>query len=367
MGGAELCFVELLRVLKRSEKYELHAVFPLHEGSLVELCTAYCEDASMHFLPRWIDDGNKYSFVEKLKRLSGIFSSSRKAYRLIKQVNADIVITNTSVIPEFAFAARLANKKHVWFIHELVDEDFGCHYIYGKRLSKKLISWFSDMVITNSKFVNSRYEHLVEPEKLVMLYQPVEISVDKTEVLKESKVLELLIVGKLSEYKGQREAILACNELYNQGIPFHLVIVGVADKTYIEELTELLVPEVCECVEFISFTNDIGYYYQRADIALVCSRCEALGRITIEAMKIGLPVVASDRGGNLELVEDGVNGYLYKQGNSVDLADKIKLLRDSSTRTQFGKNGKRFADENFSLIGFGKKFENLIQLVVDKK
>jgi len=51
----------------------------------------------------------------------------------------------------------------------------------------------------------------------------------------------------------------------------------------------------------------------------------------------------------------------------VDLANKIMLLESTTIRKQFGRNGKKFADENFSLIEFGEKLENIIQLIVDKK
>jgi glycosyltransferase involved in cell wall biosynthesis len=367
MGGAELCFVELLRVLNKSGRYELHAVFPLHEGSLVELCREYCEDSYMHFLPRWIDEGKKYPLVEKLRRLTGLFSSSRKAYRLIKQVNPDIVITNTSVIPEFAFAARIAKKKHIWFIHELVDEDFGCHFIYGKRWSKKLIGYLSAKVITNSKFVNSRYESLVDHEKLVMLYQPVEIRVEEKQELKlkaQQEQLELLIIGKVCDFKGQHEAILACNELYRRGVHFHLSVVGLAEQSYVELLQGLMLKEVRSLVEFVAFSNQPELYYQRANIVLICSRCEALGRVTIEAMKTGLPIVGSNRGGNMELIQDGVNGYLYEYGNPIDLADKVLMLNDADRRKLMGEAGKAMAEKNFNMLTFGRTLIQLVELCV---
>jgi glycosyltransferase involved in cell wall biosynthesis len=49
----------------------------------------------------------------------------------------------------------------------------------------------------------------------------------------------------------------------------------------------------------------------------------------VEAMKCGLPVIAANSGGSLELVEDGFNGYLYQSGNAEDLAAKILCLNNN--------------------------------------
>ena len=191
LGGAELCFYETLKVLHDTGEYDITAVFPKQKGQLKEKCNLYCRSTYDLYLPTWMDSGQRLSFVEKCQRLIQIVNSTIKALKLIKFINPELVITNTSLIPQFAFASKIHTAKHIWFIHELVDEDFGYHFIYGKWLSRKLTGCLSDKVITNSKFVNSRYESFVKHEKLVMLYQPVEIKVEQKDVMSESNILEL--------------------------------------------------------------------------------------------------------------------------------------------------------------------------------
>ncbi len=360
LGGAELCFIETIKALQLKQ-YEIHAVFPSIKGELKSICEPLCKSSSTQYLPSWIEEGEKYPLNTKFKLLINIIVSIRKSIKLINQIKPDIIITNTSVMPQYGIAAKLTHKKHIWFIHELVDEDFGCHFIFGKNLSKKTISYCSETIITNSNFVNRRYILFVKKEKLKMLYQPVEITFPIEDITKKSNNrLSLLIIGKVSEFKGQREAILACKELNKQGIDFNLLIVGAQPSTYLDELKSLVIEDLTDKVEFIPFTSTPSIYYQQSDIVLVCSRCEALGRITIEAMKMGLPVIASNQGGNLELIQNGINGYTYELGKPIDLANKIILLKNIDIRKKMGDNGRRFANENFNFELYTKELNNIL-------
>ncbi len=347
-GGAELCFVETLKALYETKKYEIYAVLPKQNGLLKAQCEAYCYENYDMFLPFWIDNGIKFGVIEKLQRFYQLLVSSIKAFQLIKKINPNFVVTNTSIIPQFAIASKLSGTKHIWFIHELVEEDFGQHYAFGKILSKRLIGYLSNKVITNSHFVNNTYKSLVSDKKLIMLYQPVEIEFTENNLARKDNELKLLIVGKVADFKGQDQAVKATLKLVQSGANVRLTILGNMDGEFVTEVRNLIPFSYEKYFHFVSFVDKPAEYYKNSDIVLVCSKCEALGRVTIEAMKAGLSVVASDRGGNLELVKDGFNGYLYEYGNIFDLAEKIKLLNDSNQFFQLGKNGQKFAKENFN-------------------
>ena len=72
----------------------------------------------------------------------------------------------------------------------------------------------------------------------------------------------------------------------------------------------------------------------------MCSRAEAFGRVTVEAMKLGLPVIGAARGATPELVRDGWNGLLYAHGDANELAGKI----DRSIATARGDSGSGAMD-----------------------
>ena len=57
-------------------------------------------------------------------------------------------------------------------------------------------------------------------------------------------------------------------------------------------------------------TRDLGRHWSAAHVGLMCSECEAFGRVTVEAMRAGLPVCRTNSGGAPEIIDPGVNGLL---------------------------------------------------------
>jgi glycosyltransferase involved in cell wall biosynthesis len=79
------------------------------------------------------------------------------------------------------------------------------------------------------------------------------------------------------------------------------------------------------------------------------SLSEGFGRVFIEAMALGKPVVATSVGGIPEIVHDGENGFLVEPGDIVALAGKLEILiKDEVLARKMGKEGKKFVQENFS-------------------
>ncbi len=91
------------------------------------------------------------------------------------------------------------------------------------------------------------------------------------------------------------------------------------------------------------------------------SLSEGFGRVFIEAMALGKPVIGSNVGGIPEIIQDGVNGFLVEPKDSVMLADKIeKLLHDQQLARNMGERGREFVEENFSNERYIKNYINLI-------
>lgn len=129
----------------------------------------------------------------------------------------------------------------------------------------------------------------------------------------------------------------------DKGMDFKLDIVGYAvDSTYLKEAESFIISN--GLINHINFTGTISQpfeYLAKHHCLLMCSKMEAFGRVTVEALKCGLPVIAANTGGSLEIIEDGTNGYLYQSGNTLDLADKIMLLYTNCSRFEKETNARK--------------------------
>ena len=106
--------------------------------------------------------------------------------------------------------------------------------------------------------------------------------------------------------------------------------------------------------------NDIPDFLRLLDIFVLPSIGEGISNTILEAMATGLPIIATNVGGNPELVEDGVNGYLVPPGNPEKLAKYIiKLTESSDTRSLLGKASLDKVTEQFNWDSTVEKYINV--------
>lgn len=124
---------------------------------------------------------------------------------------------------------------------------------------------------------------------------------------------------------------------------FNVLVLGVWGDRDIEYLK--LVAEhnglSSQKLTFCDFQEDIAPFYKIMDLNVLPSQNEGLGLTLIEAMAAGVPCIGADSGGIREIIDDGINGFLFQPGNSKDLCEKINILKkDAETRKLFIINAK---------------------------
>src|SRR5205814_952159 len=103
-------------------------------------------------------------------------------------------------------------------------------------------------------------------------------------------------------------------------------------------------------VELVGYSDRVPEYLAAADVFVLPSHLEGTSNALLEAMASGLPVVANGVGGNLEIVENGVNGFLCASAKAEELASALRRLREDSTlRRKMGMAARAHASENFSI------------------
>jgi glycosyltransferase involved in cell wall biosynthesis len=156
-----------------------------------------------------------------------------------------------------------------------------------------------------------------------------------------------LLAGLIHPSKGQTEAVEAFARLQRTYPHTRLVIAGDGKADHLRAL--IAEHGLDTKVELTGFVKDIRPLLLQAHTLLMCSRNEAMGRITVEGMGSGLPVIGHASGGTVELVQDGRNGLLYP-GGAAPLAERMAGLAGDTGRARgLGSQAMRDAAERFSV------------------
>jgi glycosyltransferase involved in cell wall biosynthesis len=171
-------------------------------------------------------------------------------------------------------------------------------------------------------------------------------------------------VGYVHPGKGQMDAVLAVAALRNQGTSINLKIVGGGRPRYVSKLRKVVAENgIGQRVEFTGFVDDAQSIVEAASMVLVCSRAEAFGRVTVESMVAGTPVIGANSGATPELVKHGFNGLLYEPGNHRELAERMKyLIAHPEEAQRMGRNGLEWASRRFTV----ERYADEILGVLDK-
>lgn len=273
---------------------------------------------------RWceINTNWKYwAYVNLRWVLFGRLRNQKTAKTIADFVNKhhiDIVHVNSSVVGLAVDIKKYSSVKIAWHLREFADLDFDMYPLKPIKGYYQLMNSSADVFICNSNAVKQHYKEIDESKKIV-LHNFVD---DKNLVqhdYSDHKVVNFLISGRLSQAKGQDEAIRACEILFQKNITNF--------KLYMAGSGEIGVPsKLKDRVVLLGQVEDMPALRKRMDVELVCSRAEAFGRVTVEAMLGGIPVIGSNTGGTPELIQDGKNGYLYKYGNPEELESKMEIF-----------------------------------------
>lgn len=278
--------------------------------------------------------------------------------RIAKRENIQVIHSNSSVIDVGALAAGKAGIPHVWHFREFGDADFQLEYLKGREKSCRFAAGMNGKVIFISQNLRDYYRTEIPDDICRVIYNGIskEFLCEKSYIQKYCKVV-FLIAGNLHRNKRQDIALQAAEILKAKGFDnFELWIAGRASamsdsKKFEQELREFADHNLKDYCRFLGFVSDMKGLRQKADIELVCSNREAFGRVTVEAMMAGNPVIGTDTGANPELIEDQKNGRLFQNGNAEDLAEKMQwFLQNPKYIEKCGREAYSFSNRFLSSV-----------------
>jgi glycosyltransferase involved in cell wall biosynthesis len=196
----------------------------------------------------------------------------------------------------------------------------------------------------------------VPKHKIKVIYNPIEKQPKSEENIKEKLGIKnkvIIYAGRLSKEKGIENIIKA---ITNVDCTFIILGEKNRDYYYFKTLSNRL--KVEKKVRFLGFieNREIPKYYQISDIAILCNKVyESLSKMLIEASANGLPLIATDIGGNREIVYHNINGLLLKNNEPKEIEKALRyLLENDKIRRKMGEESKKLS-KKFNIEVIGKK------------
>jgi len=264
-----------------------------------------------------------------------IFLNIYKLSKIIKKHKINIIHARSRAPAWSAYFA--AKKMGIPFV-----TTFHGTYAIKNNLKKKYNSIMvsGDRIIAISKFIKNHIlsNYKIGKEKIVTIHRG--INLDNFDYLKVSNErlrtfskkfnipedsYVVLLPGRITRWKGHILLIEAIAKLERSDITCLLVGDSQGRKKYITELENLINKvNLKNSFRIIENQTDMATIYKLADVVVSASLDpEAFGRVVAEAQAMGRPTVAVNHGGGPEIIIEGITGWLFKPGDSTDLARKI--------------------------------------------
>ena len=368
MYGANKSLLQLIIELRRDFGIKPIVLLPRAGEICKEFENEKIEFQIIHFY--WWVNNNKGIFQKGLNIRKQIRNQFRvkQICKLFSVENIDLVYSNSVTINMGVFISRKLHCPHLWHIRETM-EAYNFRYSLGKRFAKKHFQMAANQYILISDFLIRSYSSYLPANKITRIYN----GINRIELHRKENqfdgVLNLCIVGVISEQKNQLDILKAIKILVDEhGITnIHLHIIGTATGSYLENIQDFIA--VNNLIKYISFhghQNNVNELLTKMNLGIMCSRDEAFGRVTIEYMVHLLPVIAANSGANPELIEPGKNGELYELYNAQDLANKImSFVQNPDLLQEYGRYAQELAVENFSSEQNSKSIYKTIQEILE--
>lgn len=214
----------------------------------------------------------------------------------------------------------------------------------------------------------------VKKEKIKVIYNGVPIFIPQTETEKDasraaykipSSCVTITMIANLIPYKGHKDLILAMRHVSDAlKIPWKLLLIGRDDgiKSELETLCKSC--GIYDSVSFIAGKSCVKDILSISDIAVLCSHQEGFSNSILEAMSAGVPVIATDVGGNSEAITHKHDGLLVPPMDPHSLSVAIqKLICDVQLRKQLGAAARATATNSFTqqacVDGYSRFYDSL--------
>lgn len=367
--GSDRSLLNLVKNLDK-DKFNITVILP-EDGPLVDKINSFDnveviinELAVLRRKNLSLSGMSKY-FIELMRSIKFINN-------LIKEKSIDIVYTNTSVIFVGGISAKICKVKSVWHIREIIKSK------YERFIVSKIVNIFSDYIIANSKATAEAISK--NKDKVKVVYNAIDIEKnsgleDIDEVYKEvaativksNNKIKIGMAGRINRWKGQKLFVDMAKLVSEENDNVEFLIAGDVYKGEDYILDDLkgyiLESGVKDKIGLLGQVDNMSNFYKKLDIFVLPSiQPEPFGLVVIEAMNNKLPVVATNHGGPVEIIDNNIDGFLVDYKDAREMAQVVnKLVKDKELRNYIATNAEKKVKEKFNVSRYVDEISYILE------
>ena len=289
----------------------------------------------------------------------------------IARWQTDLVYSNSFVFAVGAMVAARLGLPHLWHLREFGNRDYNLWPDLGAWLTRRVLRTANARIFV-SRALKQAFLGNAKTRNTYVIYNGVasEAEFDERRQAAETQTgrhqpFTFVLVGRFRKSKGHAIAIEAFAKVACRFPDVRLILVGDAGQTgeqdYYDDCRRRVKQlAISERTEFWGYIPDPERAFLAADVALMCSQNEAMGRVTVEAMSTCRPVIGNDCGGTSELIDPNRTGLLYRE-TSEDLAVCMtRYIVSPQLARQHGEEGWRVSRQRHSTETYAAQVYNVI-------
>ena len=363
--GANRSLLDLMLALRENGLVE-PLLFSPEEGPL--LGRARAEGIPTYVLPwkPWMTvrhySGRPHHRILQYVRYTQQAKSNQRANRafapqvlqLMREHRVELIHVNSAAVGIVPVLLKSIGLPVVWHIRELPERHYRFHVDVGRWRYAQALRTADRAIVISEAVRQDVHRYAGSDIHTELIYNGV-LS-DKHDAiagtdrrLRWSNVdpFIFLIAGVIHPAKGQVEAIKGFALATHRCPGIRLWIAGAGKLDRLRALVAEL--DLGEDVEFLGHVEDLTSVYAKTHALLVCSRNEAMGRVTVEAMGSGAPVIGYADGGTVELIQHEENGLLYSGGEAELAHAMLRLVNDPGLARDLGEKAAERSQERFGI------------------